>query len=87
MLAVGAQYDTMDPTHMEWMAREVRNGRYLHCPNGSHLAIYDDQKTYVEGIISFLSDVDAGTFRLLLLKYLKARSYRTSNTHPSCVAP
>jgi len=61
-LAIGARYDTMDPAHMEWMAHQVQNGRYLDCPNGSHLAIYDDQKTYVEGIISFLSDVDAGRF-------------------------
>ncbi len=61
-LAIGARYDTMDPAHMAWMAHEVQNGRYLDCPNGSHLSIYDDQKTYVEGIISFLSDVDAGRF-------------------------
>jgi proline iminopeptidase len=49
----------MDPTHMEWMASQVQNGRYLHCPNGSHLAIYDDQKTYVEGVVRFLVDVNA----------------------------
>lgn len=61
-LIIGARYDTMDPAHMEWMARQVMNGRYLFCPNGSHLAIYDDQKTYVEGIISFLGDVEAGRF-------------------------
>ncbi|HEY8164848.1 MAG TPA: proline iminopeptidase-family hydrolase [Gemmatimonadaceae bacterium] len=61
-LVIGARHDTMDPAHMEWMALEVKNGRYLFCPNGSHLSIYDDQKTYVEGIISFLSDVDAGRF-------------------------
>ena len=61
-LVIGAKHDTMDPTHMEWMSRQVKNGRYLFCPNGSHLALYDDQKTYVEGIISFLGDVDAGRF-------------------------
>jgi proline iminopeptidase len=61
-LTIGGEHDTMDPSHMEWMAHEVKNGRYLYCPNGSHLSIYDDQKTYVEGIISFLSDVDAGRF-------------------------
>ena len=61
-LTIGGRHDTMDPSHMEWIAHEVKNGRYLHCPNGSHLSIYDDQKTYVEGIISFLSDVDAGQF-------------------------
>ena len=38
-------HDTMDPEHMEWMAGQVQHGRYLHCPNGSHLAMYDDQKT------------------------------------------
>ena len=61
-LVIGAQYDTMDPTHMEWMSKEVQNGRYLHCPNGSHLSQYDDQKTYFEGVIKFINDVDAGAF-------------------------
>jgi proline iminopeptidase len=61
-LVIGARYDTMDPAHMEAMASKVRKGRYLYCPNGSHLAIYDDQQTYVEGIVSFLDDVDSGRF-------------------------
>lgn len=61
-LVIGARHDTMDPGHMEWMSHEVKHGRYLFCPNGSHLSICDDQKTYVEGIISFLTDVDAGQF-------------------------
>jgi len=61
-LVIGARHDTMDPAHMEWMAREVKQGRYLFCPNGSHLSIYDDQKTYVDGIMSFLNDVDSGQF-------------------------
>ncbi len=61
-LVVGAQYDTMDPAHMEWMSGEVQNGRYLYCPNGSHLSQYDDQKTYFEGVIRFVNDVDQKTF-------------------------
>jgi len=61
-LVIGARHDTMNPAHMEWMSHQVKNGRYLFCPDGSHLSIYDDQKTYVEGIISFLGDVDAGRF-------------------------
>jgi len=61
-LVIGAQHDTMDPVHMEWMSREVQNGRYLHCPDGSHLAQYDDPETYFSGIIRFLRDVDAGRF-------------------------
>src|SRR5438477_13191116 len=49
-LAIGARYDTMDPAQMERIAKEVKRGRYLFCPSGSHLAIYDDQKVYVGGI-------------------------------------
>lgn len=61
-LVVGARHDTMDPAHMEAMASQVQNGRYLFCPNGSHMAIYDDQKTYMDGVIRFLHDVDTGAF-------------------------
>lgn len=59
-LVIGAQYDTMDPGHMEEMANAFPDGRYLYCPNGSHLAMYDDQQTYFEGLIDFIRDVDAG---------------------------
>ena len=61
-LVIGAQHDTMDPKHMEWMAAAVQHGRYLHCPNGSHIAIYDDQEIYFRGLIQFIQDVDTGTF-------------------------
>ena len=60
-LVIGARYDTMDPAHMEWMAGEFPNGRYLYCENGSHLALYDDQETYFRGLIEFVKDVDAGS--------------------------
>jgi len=59
-LSIGARYDTMDPAQMEMLARNVQRGRYLYCPNGSHLAIYDDQPVYMEGIIQFLRDVEEG---------------------------
>lgn len=61
-LSIGSKYDTMDPEHMKWIANEVQNGRFLFCPNGSHLSQYDDQKTYFKGLITFLKDVDNGTF-------------------------
>jgi proline iminopeptidase len=61
-LVVGARHDTMDPKHMEMMAGKFPKGRYLFCPNGSHLAMYDDQKTYMDGVIRFLQDVDRGSF-------------------------
>lgn len=61
-LVIGAKYNTMDPAHMEMMAQKVQKGRYLFCPQGSHLALYDDQKIYVEGLIKFILDVNAGRF-------------------------
>jgi proline iminopeptidase len=61
-LTIGARYDTMDPVHMERMSQQMPNGRYLHCPNGSHLAQYDDQRTYMSGLVKFIKDVDSGAF-------------------------
>ena len=61
-LVIGATHDTMDPAHMKMMAEKVQHGRFLLCPNGSHAAIYDDQVTYMTGLIAFLKDVDAGRF-------------------------
>lgn len=59
-LTIGGKYDTMDPEYMKAMAGRLPKGRFLYCPNGSHLSMYDDQKTYMEGVIAFLEDVDAG---------------------------
>lgn len=61
-LAIGAQYDTMEPGQMERIATSVKRGRYLYCPAGSHLAMYDDQVTYMRGLIQFIQDVDARRF-------------------------
>lgn len=65
-LTIGARYDTMDPEHMKWMATQLPNGSYLYCPNGSHMALYDDQKTYMQGLIKFLKGVDAGQKKVAL---------------------
>ncbi|MFL5278379.1 MAG: proline iminopeptidase-family hydrolase [Myxococcales bacterium] len=56
-LVIGARYDTMDPKHMEWMSKQLPKGRYLYCPNGSHLAMYDDRQTYFAGLIGFLKSL------------------------------
>ena len=61
-LSIGAQYDTMDPEHMKWIAGEVQNGRYLLCPNGSHFSQFDDQEIYIGGVIDFIESVDKGDF-------------------------
>ena len=53
-LVIGAAHDTMDPAHMRQVARRLPQGTYLHCPNGGHMAMYDDQETYFRGLIGWL---------------------------------
>jgi proline iminopeptidase len=57
-LVIGARHDTMDPAFMEMMAQRLPRGRYLHCPDGSHMAMYDDQAVYYAGLIDFLHDLE-----------------------------
>jgi proline iminopeptidase len=56
-LTIGASHDTMDPQHMRWMADELPRGRYLHCPEGSHLSQFDDPDHYFPGLIEFLQSL------------------------------
>ena len=56
-LTIGAAHDTMDPKHMAAMARALPRGRYLHCPDGSHMAMYDNQAVYMSGLLAFLREV------------------------------
>jgi proline iminopeptidase len=53
-LVIGARYDTMDPAHMEKMAKELPKGEYAFMPDGSHLAMYDDQERYFKALTTFL---------------------------------
>jgi proline iminopeptidase len=59
-LMVGAEHDTMDPDKMTQQANLVANGRSLHCYNGSHLCMWDDQEAFMGGVASFIEDVEAG---------------------------
>jgi proline iminopeptidase len=61
-LMIGAKHDTMDPKAMEEQSKLVEKGRYLYCPGGSHLAMWDDQQVFMEGVIKFIRDVDSGIF-------------------------
>ena len=54
-LVIGATHDTMDPEHMRWMSEQLPRSTYLHCPNGSHLAQFDDPMHYFPGLIDFLN--------------------------------
>lgn len=61
-LMIGAKHDTMDPKAMEEQSKLVQKGRYLYCPNGSHLAMWDDQEVFMNGVIRFIKDVDEEKF-------------------------
>jgi len=56
---IGAEYDTMDPKYMAGMAKKLPHGQFLLCPKGSHMAMYDDQQVYFDGLIRFLRGVEA----------------------------
>jgi proline iminopeptidase len=56
-LVIGATHDTMDPAHMRWMSEQLPRGRYLHCPEGSHLAQFDDPQHYFPGLTEFLQSL------------------------------
>ena len=56
-LMIGAKWDTMDPKAMEAQSKMVQHGRYLYCPNGSHLCMWDDQEVYFRHLLGFLGTV------------------------------
>ncbi|MBC6988837.1 MULTISPECIES: proline iminopeptidase-family hydrolase [Hymenobacter] len=66
VLSIGGKYDTMDPEHMRWIATQVQNGTALICPKGSHMSLYDDQQTYMNGLTKFILAVDKGEKKVAL---------------------
>ena len=56
-LVIGATHDTMDPAYLRWMSQQLPQGRYLHCPDGSHLSQFDDPGHYFPGLIDFLGSL------------------------------
>ena len=61
-LVIGAQYDTMDPKHMEMMAGAVKHGRYPSARTVATSRRTDDEATYMKGVVQFIHDVDEGRF-------------------------
>jgi proline iminopeptidase len=61
-LVIGARHDTMDPDYMAMMAGRFQRGTYLFCPDGSHMAMYDDQVTYFDGLLDFIRNVERSAF-------------------------
>lgn len=58
-LTIGGTHDTMDPEHMKWMSTQLPNGKFLLCPNGSHMSMYDDQPHYFPGLIQFIKELNS----------------------------
>ncbi|NUO82097.1 proline iminopeptidase, partial [candidate division KSB1 bacterium] len=65
-LVIAAQYDTMNPEYLKWMAEQVQNGSYLLCENGSHMCMWDDQQRYMSGLIKFIKAVERGEKKAVL---------------------
>ncbi|MCY7290757.1 MAG: proline iminopeptidase-family hydrolase [Ferruginibacter sp.] len=61
-LVLGGMYDEMSPDDMKKEGNLIPNSRTYLCPNGSHLAMYDDQQNYFKSLIGFLKDVDENKF-------------------------
>jgi proline iminopeptidase len=59
-LVIAGRHDTMDPAHMKMVSQKLKHGQLLMCEQGSHMSMYDDQKTYFNGLIRFLRGVDGG---------------------------
>ena len=56
-LTMGARYDEMDPDDIVKMAKMMPNATSAICPNGSHLALWDDQAVYFRHLLAFLSSL------------------------------
>ena len=49
-LVIGAPMTRWTSAHMQKLAHQVQKGRYLCCPDGSHMAMYEDQQVYFQGL-------------------------------------
>lgn len=56
-LTIGARYDEMDPADMMRMATLMPNAQGFVCPNGSHMAMWDDQAFYFDHLLAWLKKV------------------------------
>lgn len=53
-LVIGARHDTMDPAYLAAMADKFPHGEFALMPEGSHMAMYDDQTRYFAALTAFL---------------------------------
>lgn len=62
-LVLGGLHDEMNPESMKKEGRLLPNSRTFLCPEGSHMAMYDDQQRYFTTLTTFLKEVEAGAFK------------------------
>lgn len=53
-LVLGAEHDTMNPRFLEHMAGTLPHGLVHICPDGSHMAMFDDQQSYFDAVCNFV---------------------------------
>ncbi|WP_343617066.1 proline iminopeptidase-family hydrolase [Novosphingobium sp.] len=53
-LVMGARYDEMNPKSIEREANLIPHAQLFMSENGSHLAMWDDQKNYFHALLAFL---------------------------------
>ena len=58
------KHDTMDPKGNGSAGKMVKNGQYLYCPNGGPLAVWDDQKVFMEVSFNLLTKQQNKKWRL-----------------------
>ena len=63
VLVLGGEYDEMNPASIKKEGHLLPNSRTYLCPKGSHMAMYDDQERYFSSLVTFLKDVNQGTFK------------------------
>ena len=56
-LVLSGEHDTMDPRFLEHMASLMPNGRSFTCPQGSHMAMYDDPHAYFGALVDFINSL------------------------------
>lgn len=70
-LVIGGVNDEMNPADMKREGKLIPNSRTYLWPDGSHMAMYDDQQNYFHELIRFLRDVDEN-------KFSRTRNYEIS---------
>jgi proline iminopeptidase len=54
------RYDEMKVEDVQEMSRRIPGSRLTICEKGSHLAMWDDQQTYMHALVDFLKSVQVG---------------------------